>query len=231
VIAPCPPCCWIECIQRIYLNSFRSVWEYEEAIKSKKVDWRSEIGELCPVCGEVCGYREIGSYQREARELWPVREGIVPVARFQCRGTPGSLPTFSMLPYQMLPYHRYTLRSMVMAVLLWREYWKDPEERGTAYQAEQALPGEGRVSAWQLSLWVLSIQSAFERGHSELAGRYDFSSVRYFDDLPFVLDEVFGYFEAVCRGPPGRGEGVISFVREYAKRTGRFFLGVPSQSR
>ena len=52
-------------------------------------------------------------------------EGMVPVARFQCLGTPGSLPTFSLLPWQLAPYHRYTIVSMAWAVLLFREVFAD----------------------------------------------------------------------------------------------------------
>jgi len=89
------------------------------------------IGLVCPVCGAECGFREIASYEREVRELWPARDGVVSVARFQCRGAV-RYRTFSMLPYQLVPYHRYTLQSMILTVLLWREYWKDPAEPGTA---------------------------------------------------------------------------------------------------
>lgn len=215
-------------IQLSYSNRFRSVWEYEEAIKSKKIDWRSEIGLVCPVCGVACGYREIDPYHREARELWPPRSGMVPVARFQCRGTAGKYPTFSMLPYQLVPYHRYTLSSMIQAVLLWWEYWKDPGESGTAYRAEQSLPGESRVTAWQLVCWLLSFRRWLLGAQWELVGRYDFSGVPFGES---VLEEVHGYFEALSRGPPGRGKAVVSCVREHAEGKGRFMFGVPSQGR
>ena len=101
------------------------------------------IGPVCPVCGGGCGYREIEAYFREVRELWPQRSGFVPVARFQCRGKreAGEYPTFSMLPYQLVPYHRYTLGSMVMAMLLWAQYRRDPDERGDSVSS-------GAVVAW-----------------------------------------------------------------------------------
>jgi len=189
------------------------------------------IGVVCPVCGGECGFREIEPYYREARELWPPRSGLVPVARFQCRGTQGRLPTFSMLPYQLVPYHSYTLGSMIQAVLLWREFWKDPGEAGTGYQVEQALPVEGRVSAWQLRCWLLAFQGWLRRAQVELAGEFDFSSVRFAERIPEMLDEVYGYFESLSRGPPGRGEAVVTCVREHGRRTGRFLFGVPSQGR
>lgn len=188
------------------------------------------IGPVCPVCGGGCGYREIEPYYREVRELWPLRSGFVPVGRFQCRGKgkAGKYPTFSMLPYQLVPYHRYTLGSMVMGMLLWAQYRRDPDERGTAYRVEQSLPGESLVTSWQLRCWQIWFHHFLCAAQAELAGLYDFS------DVPFggsVLDEVYGYFEALSRGPPGRGEGVLSSARSYGERTGRFLLGVPSQLR
>ena len=57
-----------------------------------------------------------------------------------------------MLPYQLVPYHRYTLGSMVMAMLLWAQYRRDPDERGTAYRVEQSLPGRERGDVVAASL-------------------------------------------------------------------------------
>ena len=71
------------------------------------------MGVVCPVCGKDCGYRQIKEYYRTVRELFPVQVGRVPVARFQCLGIPGRLPTFSMLPHQLVPYFQHTLESMV----------------------------------------------------------------------------------------------------------------------
>ena len=202
--------------------------EYEEAFLRKKIDLRSVIGVVCPVCGAECGFRRISDYHREARELWPLRSGWVSVARFQCRGTPGRWPTFSLLPDFLVPYHKYTLKTMVMAALLWIEYWTDSEEPGTAYQVEQSLPGDGGVTAWRLRCWVAALRSAFSRSQSELADWFDFSGVPF--GAP-VLDELHGYFEAVSRGPPGRGDAVLACVRRYGRRTGRFLVGTPSQWR
>jgi hypothetical protein len=136
-----------------------------------------------------------------------------------------------MLPYQLVPYHAYTLGSMVQAVLLWWEFWKDPVEAGTGYQVEQALPSEGRVTSWQLHCWLVAFQIWLRRAQGELAGEFDFSRVRFADRAPQMLDEVYGYFATLSRGPPRRGEAVISCVREHAQRTRRFLFGVPSQGR
>jgi len=133
-----------------------------------------------------------------------------------------------MLPYQLVPYHRYTVASMVAALILWREYWREPGEPGTAYRVEQELPASSGVSSWQLHCWLVAFQLWLRRSQWELDGRYDFAGVPYGAS---VLGEVYGYFEALSRGPPGRGEAVVSCVHEHGIRTGRFLLGVPSQGR
>lgn len=190
---------------------------------------------MCPVCGVECGYRKVAPYYREACELWPSRSGLVPVARFQCRGTAGKYPTFSMLPYQLVPYFRYTVESMVLALLMWREFWKDPQKQGTAYrvaeEVEDAAYGESRVTSWRLTCWALTFRSWLRRAQAELGSGYDFSAVRFQDRLPSILDELYGYFEALSRGPPGCGEAVVACVREHGLKTRRFLFGVPSQGR
>lgn len=190
---------------------------------------------MCPVCGGECGFREIDPYYREARELWPPRNGWVPVARFQCRGMKGKVPTFSMLPYQLAPYFRYTVESMVRALLIWCEFWKASGRPGTSYgvavELDEAAHGESRVTSWQLHFWALVFQGWLRRAQAEQSRWYDFSSVEFHDRPPSILDELYGYFEALSRGPPGRGKAVVSCVREHGRRTGRFLLGVPSQGR
>jgi len=232
---PVPPLCWISDIQRSYANSFRSVWEYEEAILEEKIDWKSVIGSVCPICGVACGYRRIGDYYRTVRDLVSGRIGPVPVARFQCLGIEGHKPTFSMLPHQLVPYFQYTLESMVWSLLSWRAYWKAPESSGSAYEAAERIDetqeGASGVTSWVLRTWALVFQSWLRRMQSELSEEYDFSGVPFSKGLPLVLDELHGYFEALCRGPPGDGQGVLVCVKRHAEQRGRFVLGVPSQGR
>jgi len=136
-----------------------------------------------------------------------------------------------MLPYQLAPYHQYTMGSMVRALLLWWEFRQDPEESGTAYRTEQALSGDAGVTAWQLRCWLLCVWHGLRAAQGELASQYDFSAVRFAHDTEDRLDEVHGYFTALSRGPPVRWKAVVSAVSEYGSVTGRFLLGIPSQSR
>lgn len=186
---------------------------------------------VCPVCGDECGYRQIKEYYRTVRELFPVRERRIPVARFQCQGIEGHHPTFSMLPHQLVPYFQHTLESMVMALFLWRELIVDPEESSSAYRASQELSGDSPVTSWTLRLWALILRDWFQRAECELSESYDFSAVQYGDQFPDIIEELFGYFSAISRGPPRRGGAVVESVRDYGAATGRFLLGVPSQGR
>lgn len=217
-------------IQLVYLNSFGSIWEYQEAFLSEKIDWTLVTGPYCPICGESSGYREVTEYYRRVIELWPAREGMVPVARFQCRGeTTGR--TFSMLPLQLVPYQLYTVETILKALILWREYSKDAEFSGTSYEMEQSLSSESRVTSWLLQKWLLVIQHGFLAVHGELSQRYDFSSVLRATGTAGRLDTVNGYLASVSRGPPVRISAVMTALCIYCQMTGRFMFGVPSQSR
>jgi hypothetical protein len=217
-------------IQLAYHNSFRSVWEYEEAFLKEKIDWKSVIGPYCPVCGESCGYRILTEYCRRVIELWPPREGMVPVARFQCRGTHIGR-TFSMLPYQLIPYHLYTVETIVKALLLWREYSCDDEFSGTSYEVEQSLPVQSRVTSWLLQKWLAVIRHGFLAAHGELSQRFDFSLVPREPDIEGHLDTVYGYLVSICRGPPVLMSAVMMALKIYCQIADRFLFGCPSQSR
>jgi len=217
-------------IQLAYHNSFRSVWEYEEAFLKEKIDWKSVIGPYCPVCGESCGYRILTEYYRRVIELWPPREGMVPVARFQCRGRKIGR-TFSMLPSQLMPYHLYTVETIVKALLLWREYSHDEEFSGTSYEVEQSLPGEGRVTSWLLQKWLAVIRHGFLNAQGELSQRFDFSLVPRDTDIAGHLDTVYGYLVSISRGPPVLMSAVMMALNIYCQIAERFLFGSPSQSR
>jgi hypothetical protein len=217
-------------IQLVYINSFRSVWEYEEAFFSEKIDWKSVIGPYCPVCGGSCGYRTLTEYYRKVAELWPPREGMVPVARLQCRGAHIGR-TFSMLPFQLIPYHLHTVETILKALLLWREYCRDADCSGTSYEVEQSLPVQSRVTSWQLRKWLAVIRRGFLAAHGELCVRYDFRSVSREEGTAGNLEMVHGYTAAFSRGPPVRVSAVLTALHIYGQITGRFLFGCSSQMR
>ena len=213
-------------IQLVYDNSFRSIWEYEEAFYREKVDWQSAAGEVCPLCGRIGCYREISPYHRSVIELFPFREGKVPIRRFQCRE---KMRTFSLLPHQLAPYHKYTIESMILSVLIWCEFHR---EAGVgASLAVEELPGDCQVTPWLLRRWLGIVLTGFHGGHSILCAWYDLSGIRSGENLPEMIYEVYSYYHGlVPRGPPSR-MALRGMVQRYSKATGRHLLGIPSQER
>ena len=159
-------------------------------------------------------------------ELFPFRDGGVLIARFQCRSL---LRTFSLLPYQLAPYSRYTLRSKVLALLLAHQIHQD--EGSGVYAAPQELPHDCLVTPYLLLFWLSQVVRALRRAHPDLCAGHDLSQVRSGQDLKSQLVEVSTYVRAFSpRGPPG-ARAVDRMLRHYALRTRKFFLGPPSQDR
>ncbi len=123
------------------------------------------------------------------RELRPCREEFVPVARFQCRGERFG-ETFSFLPCQLIPYYKYTIHSVVFAILFWGEIMGDSALRVTGYHVEQQFSGEVSVTDWMLQYWLKMLHHALNAAHSEQAAWYDFSEVRFSKDKSGWLETV-----------------------------------------
>jgi len=191
------------------------------------------IGDSCPLCGKPGCYRQIKSYARLAIEVEPgvegeVREGRVPIARFLCRVRK---LTFSLLPIQLLPYHRYTVATVVSLLLLAQAVLRE-EGSGLFSVAEQRLAGDARITGWELRCWLEVAVTGLRRGHQVLGRSYSLSQVLPGRDLQGRLDEVSAYFSAFApRGPPGRAAEVHQVLARYGRATGRFLFGTPSQER
>jgi hypothetical protein len=220
------PGCWIYGIQLCYDTRYSSVFEYAQSFGREGDDWRAVVGEECPLCGRKQCWREISPYWRKAIELFPFREEMIPIARFQCRER---RQTFSLLPYQLAPYHQYTIESMILAVVLWAEI--HTAERNKASAAVEELPGDCQVTPWLLRHWVGVVLVGFRGGHGVLCRWYDLSGLHSGERLMERLDEIYDYYRSLgSRGPPSR-LGLREMVRRYSRVTGRYFLGVPSQER
>jgi hypothetical protein len=151
---------------------------------------------------------------------------MIPIGRFQCRERKR---TFSLLPYQLAPYHLYTIESLMMAVLLWCEVLT--EKAGGASAAVAELPGDSDVTPWLLRHWLGVVVVGLRGGHVVLRQWYDLSGIHSGVGPGEKLEEVYRY--CLClgsRGPPSR-LGLRAMVRRYSRHTGRHFLGIPSQER
>jgi hypothetical protein len=214
-------------IQRPYVNEFESIGEYDDAIRSGEIDFLRVIGLDCPICGQKECYRPIPGYSRTAIDLFPYREGRVLIARFRCRTT---MRTFSLLPHQLAPYHRYTVSSMVQALELAHQV--QCEDGGGMGATVQELSADCRVTPWLLSIWLTIFVVCMRRAHHVLGTWYELSQIRSGETTPELLVEVHQYFMAVSlRGPPGRPQSIQSLLKRYTKHSGRYLVGTPSQKR
>lgn len=212
-------------VQLCYVNTFASVWEYDEAFRAGTIDFGSAIGAVCPVCGGIADYGPIGPYERGVVELFPLRRGRVGIARFRCRKT---CRTFSLLPYQLAPYHQYTVASM-LTVLLLAQQVQFEEGKGMG-QVVAELPGDCDATPWLLLLWLTVVLRGLRRAHAVLAVGHDLGGVRSGHRRRERLEEVYAYLHAFTGpGPPrARAERLLL---HHARRSKRFLLGTPSQQR
>lgn len=150
------------------------------------------------------------------------------VARFQCRKL---LLTFSLLPVQLLPYHRYTAAALVFALLLAQDLKQD-DGLGLSGTAEKELPEESRVSGHLLSCWLEVILLGLHRAHHVLAGIFRLDGIVAGLGVDGRLNEVHGYFMAMASsGVPGRAGDLQVVLNHYSRATGFFLFGTPFQER
>ena len=226
--APCAGCQGLADIQLVYSSPYPSIWEYAELMQAGAVDVCAYVGAVCPICDSSCGYRPITPYRRGVIELFPVyRKGEVQVARAQCRTT---RRTFSLLPHQLAPYHRYTVDSMVITlVVAWR--LSDGQGKPRLEKTLEELPADCDVTLWLLQCWVQTLARGLRGAHPVLCGWHDLSGMRSGSRPVDQLREVAQYLGALgVRGPP-RIEGLEEVLLRYGARVGRFLIGTASQDR
>ena len=150
------------------------------------------------------------------------------IARFQCRKL---LLTFSLLPVQLLPYHRYTVTALVFALLLAQDL-KQHDGLGLSGTAEKELPEECRVAGHLISWWLDIILLGLHRAHHVLAGVFRLDGIVTGLGMDGGLNEVHGYFMAMASaGAPGRPTDLLAVLNRYSRATGFFLFGTPFQER
>jgi len=111
-------------IQYPYRNAYSSILEYQSAFERGELDFSFVVMGLCPICGRFSCVRQITPYRRTVIELFPFRMTSISVVRFLCRKTGR---TVSYLPFQLAPYFHYSVRSIVLALMLVVELREDAE--------------------------------------------------------------------------------------------------------
>lgn len=209
-------------IQLTYPNTFETIWEYEEAFLSKRINFPSIIGLTCPLCGRESCYRQITPYHRYAIDLFPeFKKKRIPIARFLCKE---QQKTFSLLPMQLIPYLQYTLSAVLGTLLLGLESWKQGQ-RGF-HGASLQLDPESLVTPWLIASWLTVILKDLRRAHPVLSRWFDLSSIHTSN---VAWDEISVYF--FCLGWISQHPRITEVLLRYSRTTRRFLFGLPSQLR
>jgi len=187
----------------------------------------------CPVCGAAGCAKFLGYYYRQVIDEYGTYYKAFPLARFECYGLghvpSGSHRTFSLIPYQLIPYVKYSLPFILKCL--------------------KSVSGEGR-SVNQL----LDYLAGCEQGHVDLSrsSYYHFRAfvLRCADKMLAggVYREVEEFFqfpapkrlrafialaeEFTCHKTDHPIRGPCALGYDFYLRSGGYFLfGAPSQHR
>jgi hypothetical protein len=185
------------------------------------------VGPKCPLCGRDGCYNKRKPYWRYAIEIEPFKKEKVPIARFECRKT---RRTFSLLPVQLIPYHLYTVRSIIRVI----EQALCFEARG--YAGCEAVvkhdESDSAMTPFLVWCWLTMVVQGFRRAHWLLKARYDLRGVRSGEGRRGLMGEAAGYQRAIGTGGragwPGR---MADLPRDWVETGGHFFYGTSSQQR
>lgn len=209
-------------IQLTYPNTFETIWEYEEAFFSKRINFPSIIGTACPICGRKSCYRQITPYHRYAIDLFPeFKKKRIPIARFFCKE---HQKTFSLLPIQLIPYFQYTLSAVLRTLLLGLKSRKQGQ-RGF-HGASLQLDPESLVTPWLIAFWLMVILKGLRRAHPILSQWVDLTSVHTSKE---AWGEISVYF--FCLGWISQHPRITDVLLRYSRTTRQFLFGLPSQLR
>ncbi len=221
--------------------------EYYQKVKHKGADFLEEleilfnIKERCPLCGGKDCAEILGKYPRGAVDERGTYYKALPVFRFECKregGTPiVDHRTFSLLPYQLIPYTKYSIPFIIntqkkiyiegKSINKVLNYWVLGNEYGTYLDIDQV-----RIKGFK-PLLLQTIDKVLISGYyEEAANRFQISSNNERIKRFIEFSEMFCCYkvEPCIRGPCGlgydyylRGDGYIG--------NSHFLFGTPSQFR
>lgn len=115
-------------IIQITLYIEESLTEYYKKVKGKNydligiLDLPIDFTNCCPICGGVDCVRFIGYYERKVTDENGTFYKKFPIARYKCRrkGKKKTVKhkTFSLLPYQLVPYSQYSIPFIIKCLTL-----------------------------------------------------------------------------------------------------------------
>ena len=214
-------------IQLPYTNKFETIWEYQVAFFSDRIDFLAYIGPVCPICSDCDCYREIDPYFRYVIDLFPgFKKEQIPITRFLCQKYGR---TFSLLPIQLIPYFQYTVGAVIGTLFLGVSCWRMGQMG--SYGAEASVDSESNVTAWLVIYWLMMVVTGLRRSHSELIHVYNLSCIQT-SKTGTLWQEFADYFVVFGIVPETKWRPRLhALLYQYSHTTRSFLFGIPSQHR
>jgi len=192
----------------------------------------------CPICGGSGCAQFIGYYEREVIAEDGRYYNRFPIARYKCRGkgnnTKISHKTFSLLPYQLVPYTKYSIPFIIKTLEL-----RHIEGRSIfqihdylACFGEEEILSIGSNQLWEFTKIVIeSVERIFALGYYT---GIKCNSQDYEEQLKIFIEFAQAFEPQKC-SPPIRGPCALSY--DFYLNGGSYFknayflFGTPSQFR
>jgi len=134
--------------------------------------------------------------------------------------------TFSLLPFQLIPYHQYTVDAVILTLLLGLGCRK-AGQTGFWGACGQVDP-ESLVTPWLVACWLRMVIRGLQRAHAVLRRFYGLEHVRIVRGTrPWEVAEQY----ASALFPDARDPPLQKVLTRYVRATSRFLFGTPSQER
>ncbi len=221
--------------------------EYYQKVKHKGADFLEEleilfnIKERCPLCGGKDCAEILGKYCRGAVAERGTYYKAFPVFRFECNGK-GGTPivdhrTFSLLPYQLIPYTKYCIPFIINTLSKMNkegksikeilDYWAWDNEYGTYLDIDQI-----RIKGFKMFLLQTIDKILISGYYEEAVNRIQSSSENERIKRFIEFSEEFCCYkvESCIRGPCGLGYDYYLSGNGYIGNS-HFLFGTPSQFR
>lgn len=197
--------------------------------------------ERCPLCGGKDCAEYLGCYYRGVTDERGTYYKAFPVFRFKCNGKGGESVvnhrTFSLLPYQLVPYTKYsipfiinTLKKMTIEDKSIQEilnYWAGGNEYGTYFDMDQMrIRGFKRLLIQTIDKILIS--GYYEEVTAKFQSACENERIKVFIEFS---EEFCCYKTEPCvRGPCGVGYDYYLRGNSYTGNS-HFLFGTPSQFR
>lgn len=130
---------------------------------------------------------------------------------------------------QLVPYYRYTVRSIVGALLLAQQLID--EERGHPLRQAAQKFIDAAVTPFLFRRWLTMVILGLRRGHAVLKILGKLASPRSANDVRGQLNEIAFYLTAIAGRDPPSLSSIDQLISGFTARAQRFLLGTPSQAR